>query len=320
MDQKIQPLSMKIVYFGSSKFSLIILEALCSAGFTPQLIISQPDTKKGRGMRLSPTQVSLFAEKANITLKKPTSLKASEVKQKLSGLTPDLFVVADYGKILPLDILSIPNIASLGVHPSLLPRYRGAAPINWALLNGDEETGVTVFKMNEGLDCGDIILQKKIRIEIDDNFYTLHEKLAREGALVLIKAINLIRKPSCRLIPQDETIASLTPKLVKKDGKIKWGENAIKIHNLVRATLGWPSAYTFYANIMIKILETDISNVKTEEKPSAITSIDKDGICVSTGNGIVKLKRVKPEGKKEMSAYSFAMGYRIKIGDHFDDR
>ena len=309
---------MNIIYFGSSKFSLIILENLCLSGFIPKLVVSQPDKPKGRGLKEQPTEISLFAKKTNIPIITPQSLKTNETKGDLSSKSPDLFIIADYGKILPSSLLSIPRIAALGVHPSLLPLYRGPAPINWALLKGDKETGVTIFKVAEGLDTGDIILQKRIAISDSDDTCTLHEKLASEGAKLLIVSLNILKKGVWAPIPQNEAFSSFAPKLQKEDGRIKWQDNATDIRNKIRAMSGWPSVYTFYKGKIIKIIEADVILVATEAEPSTIETIKKDGIYVSTGNGILRIKRLKPEGKGEMDAYSFVLGHGLKAGDKFE--
>lgn len=309
---------MNIIYFGSSKFSLIILENLCLSGFNPKLILSQPDKPKGRGLKERPTDISLFAKKSNIPVITPQSLKTSEIKEQLSSLSPDLFLIADYGKILPTSLLSVARIAALGVHPSLLPLYRGPAPINWALIKGAKETGVTIFKMAEGLDTGDIILQKKIAISDSDNACTLAEKLAYEGARLLIESLNMLKSGSWTTVSQNETFSSFAPKLQKEDGRIKWQNNATDIRNKIRGMSGWPSAYTFYKGKTIKIVEADALIVATNTEPSTIETIKKDGIYVSTGNGILKIKRLTPEGKREMDAYSFVLGHRLEAGDKFE--
>ncbi|MCK9573909.1 MAG: methionyl-tRNA formyltransferase [Candidatus Omnitrophica bacterium] len=309
---------MNIIYFGSSKFSLTILENLCLSGFKPKLVISQPDKPKGRGLKEKPTAISLFAQKANIPVITPQSIKTNEIKEQLSKMSPDLFIIADYGKILPASLLVIPKIAALGVHPSLLPLYRGPAPINWALLKGDKETGATIFKMNEGLDTGDIILQNKITISDKDNARTLSEKLAKEGARLLVESLNMLKRDSWATISQNEAFSSFAPKLQKKDGKINWQDNAIDIHNKIRGLAGWPSAYAFYRGKAIKITESEVLASETKIQPATIEIIKKDGIYVSTGNGTLNIKRLIPEGKSEMDAYSFVLGHRLKSGDKFE--
>lgn len=309
---------MNIIYLGSSKFSLIILENLCLAEFIPKLVVSVPDKPKGRGLEDKPTEISLFAKKTNLPLITPQSLKIHEISQEFSNFSPDLFIIADYGKILPAALLSIPKIASIGVHPSLLPLYRGPAPINWAFLKGDKETGVTIFKMDEGIDTGDIISQKAISISDSDNTYTLCEKLAHEGAKLLIESLNLLKKSTLKAVAQNEAFSSFAPKLQKEDGRINWQDTATDIRNKIRAMSGWPSAYTFYNGKIIKILEAEIILVAAQTEPSTIETIKKDGIYVSTGNGILKIKRLKPEGKREMDAYSFILGHKLIIGNKFE--
>jgi len=307
-----------IVYFGSSKFSLVILESLCLAQFNPKLVVSVPDKPKGRGLKAQPTEISLFAKNTKLPLITPQSLKADETKERLLGLSPDLFIIADYGKILPATLLKIPRTASIGVHPSMLPLYRGPAPINWALLKGDKETGVTIFKMDEGLDTGGIILQKAVAISDSDNAYTLHEKLAHEGAKLLIESLNLLKKGVFKVTAQNEAFSSFASKFRKEDGRINWKETATDIRNKIRAMFGWPSAYTFYKGKIIKITEAEVLPAPGEATPSSIETIKKDGVYVSTGNGILKIKRLKPEGKCEMDAYSFVLGHGLKAGDKFD--
>ncbi|MDD4183658.1 MAG: methionyl-tRNA formyltransferase [Candidatus Omnitrophica bacterium] len=309
---------MNIIYFGSSKFSLVILENLCLAQFSPKLVISQPDKPKGRGLKALPTEISLFAKKTNLPLVTPQSLKTDEIKEQISGLNPDLFIIADYGKILPKTLLGIPKMAAIGVHPSLLPLYRGPAPINWALLKGDKETGVTIFKMDEGLDTGDIIIQKNIVISDSDNSITLHEKLAYEGAKLLIESLAMFKKGPVKTTAQNEEFSSFASKLQKEDGRIKWEETATDIRNRIRALSGWPSAYTFYKRKMLKITDAEALQEKGENSPATIEAVKKDGIYVSTGNGLLKIKLLKPEGKREMDAYSFVLGHGVKSGDRFD--
>lgn len=306
---------MRFIYFGSSYFSRFVLETIYSKNFVPSLIVSQPDRPKGRGLKLVPTPISLFALSKNIQLIKPGTLKDSELINQLKAENPDFIIVADYGKILPLSLLSVPKIFPLAVHPSLLPRYRGPAPINWALINGDKETGVTIFKINEKIDEGEIILQKKILIENHDNAITLLEKLACEGGDLLAETIKKINANQYKLMPQTGKDCSYDPKLKKTDGKINWQLDAVKINNLIRGTLGWPSAYAYFNGKILKLLEADVSNQETTFTPGTIIDINNDNIGVATAGGILKIKKLKPEGKNEMSAAAFTCGHKIKVGD-----
>jgi len=311
---------MKFIYFGSSQFSEVVLERLCHKGYEPKLIVSKPDKPKGRGLKLSPTEVSQFAIDKKIRFIKPVSLKGEEIKEILSREKADFFIVADYGEIIPRQLLLLPTVFALCVHPSLLPRYRGAAPIEETLIKGDTKTGVTIFKINERVDAGDIILQKTLTLSYEDDFFSLSKRLAEEGGLLLIEAIKKIECKEYSLSPQDEKLATLTFKLSKEDGKISWANSGKDIRNLIRATLGWPSAYTFYQGSMIKILAADLIDSEMVYSPGTIVSVGKEGICVATGKGILKIKRVKPQGKSEMDAWSFVCGSRLKSNEFFSSR
>ncbi len=306
---------MRFIYFGSSQFSKVALKELYLKDYKPALIVSKPDKPKDRGLRLSPTKVSQFANDKKIPFIKPSSLKKGEVKEILSKEQVDFFVVADYGEIIPKDLLALPLSFALCIHPSLLPCYRGPAPIEETLMNGDKKSGVTIFKMNERVDAGDIILQKALTVSYDDDFFSLSDKLAKEGVSLLIEAIKKIENKSYSLNPQDEKLATLTSKLKKEDGRISWENTAQDIRNLIRATLGWPSAYTFYQGMVIKILAADIIDQEASNSPGIIVDTDKEGIHVATGKGVLKIKRLKPQGKSEMDAWSFVCGHRLKSNE-----
>jgi methionyl-tRNA formyltransferase len=307
---------MKFVYFGSSRFSCKVLERIYQRKIIPSLIITQPEKPKGRGLKILPTQVSIFAQKSKIPFVAPPSLDIS-IEELLRKQNCDLFIVVDYGKILPQSFLSIPNVMPICLHPSFLPYYRGPAPINWAIINGEKETGVSIFKINKKIDAGEIILQKKVPIDYEDNIFSLTDKLIDEGSNLLIEAIEKIKNKRYTLTPQDESKASFAPKLTKKDGKINWQTDAEKIRNLIKGTLGWPSAYTYYNNKLLKILEADVVEIGIKEEPATVVKIDREGIYVATSNKDLKIKKVKPEGKKEMDAFSFVCGYRVKEKDRF---
>ena len=307
---------MKIVYFGSSEFSCIVLEGICRKGFMPSLIVSQPDRPKGRGLKVFPTKVSCFAQDNKIPVIKPSGFDEKTVG-RIRSEGADLFLVADYGKILPASLLSVPKIMSLCVHPSLLPKYRGSAPIDWAIINGEKETGVTIFKINEKVDSGEILLQEKVAIADSDDIFSLISKLADKGACLLIEAIVKIEHNNYSFTPQDENKVIFAPKLTKQDGRIDWNRSAIDIRNLVRATLGWPSAYTYYQDQLLKIVKTEVIEGSSDQVCGSIVKIDKQGISVATGSDVLLIKKVKPQGKKEMDAYSFVCGHKIKLGERF---
>ncbi|MBP7088246.1 MAG: methionyl-tRNA formyltransferase [Candidatus Omnitrophica bacterium] len=307
----------RFIYFGSSQFSKTVLEGLCNLGLIPLLVVTKPDRPKGRGLMVHPTETSDFATKKKIPLIKPEHLVNKDCLEAIRQNKADLFIIVDYGKIIPSSLLSLPRILPLSLHPSLLPRYRGPAPIEYAIKNGDSDTGVTIFKVVKGIDTGDIILQKKIKIDYQDNFYSLSHKLAFEGTSLLNEAILKIKNNDYILIAQNEDQATLTHKFNKEDGRINWELSAFQIRNLVRALVSWPSAYTYYKNILIKILEAEVIDRKDSDLAGTVASIDKEGISVATTKGVLKIKRLKPQGKKEMSAWDFVSGYRLKVGEHF---
>lgn len=305
----------KIIYFGSSQFSKTILKTLIEAKIKPILVITKPDAPKGRGLRLYQTQVAELAKSTHIEVIKPKNLKKTAIIDKISEIKPNYLVVADYGKIIPGSLLSIPKILPLGIHPSLLPLYRGPAPIERTLINGDKISGVTIFKLDKGVDTGPIVLQKQIKIDESDNYFTLSRKFAHLGAEALIESLYQIKNNQIQLKTQNEKKATFAPKLSKRDGKINWNNSAEEIKNLIRATLDWPTAYTHYQNKILKITEAANLDSEKQTESGRIIKIDKTGIYVTTGSGILKIKKLKPEGKKEMPSWSFVCGHKIKEGD-----
>ena len=308
---------MRFIYFGSSQFSKEILKGLCLKGYEPSLVVSKPDKPRGRGLHLVATEVSSFAKNSKIPLIKPQSLKNEPIERDLKKEEANFFIVADYGEIIPAKLLKIPKVFTLCVHPSLLPLYRGATPIENALKDGCSQTGVTIFKVNEKVDAGDILLQKEIPVVYEDDFFSLRRRLVKEGVFLLIEAIKKIEADNYSLRSQDDSKATSVSKLTKSDGLISWEKSAQQIRNLIRATLGWPSAYTYYKGQMIKILAADVVIQEDKNKPGTILNVDKEGICVVTSKGILKIKKLKPEGKSEMDAWSFVCGHKLEEGESF---
>ncbi len=308
---------MNFIYFGSSEFSQIVLEGLCRESFLPSLAVTKPDRPKGRGLKLSATAVSIFAETKGLALVKPQNLDEKSFKEKIRKINPEFFIVIDYGKIIPQDLLSLPKKFCLGLHPSLLPLYRGPAPIEYVLLKGDSYTGLTIFKLSQQVDAGEIIFQKRIPIETQDDHLSLSLKLAKEGAVFLVEGLKKIEDNKYKLTPQDELKASSTHKFRKLDGLIDWQKSALDLRNQIRAMVGWPSAYTYYNGRMVKILKADISGIENQSKPGQIIGVNRQGIDVTCGQGVLKIISLKPEGKKTMDAWEFACGYRLKPGETY---
>lgn len=306
---------MKIIYFGSSHFSEIVLSYLVKIKRCPALVVTTPDKPQGRGLKMAPTPVKAFSLNARLEVFSPPSLNDSSVEEKLRGFNPDLFLVASYGKIIPANILSIPAIMPIALHPSLLPYYRGAAPINWVLINGEKETGVTIFKVVLPLDSGEIIFQTAMPVSDDDTIATLSHKLALRGARDTENVLSLVEKGDYTLTPQDEAKASYAPKLTKSDGRISWQKDARTIRNCVRGMQGWPQAYTVCGNLLVSLIEVEALNGGICRSPGEIIGVSRNGIDVAAGGGVVRIKRLKPAGRKEMTAEAFICGHQLKAGD-----
>lgn len=307
---------MKIIFFGSDEFAAENLRELLKEKFAVLACVTQPDRPAGRGMKVVASPIKLIAQEQSIPVFQPDNLKDPEFITGLEKLGADLFIVIAYGKILPAVVLSLPKLFCVNVHGSLLPQYRGAAPVNWAIINGDSETGFTLMKMNSQMDAGEIIVQEKMKIGEKENSQQLRERMAKQSAECLARTIKAIEKNKFSLTPQDESKVTLAPKLSKDLGRIDWNWPAIQIHNRVRGLLPWPGAYIEYKGKKVKILETRLTPSTLKQQPGQIQAIDKQlGIVVATAAGPICLLKVQPESGKAMDAYSFAMGQRILSGE-----
>jgi methionyl-tRNA formyltransferase len=310
---------MKIVFFGSPALALPSLKKLLEANHSIDLIITQPDRPSGRGKKLVPCPVKKTALDLNIPCYQPLRIRKDQTAlDKIKEIKPDLNVVVAFGQIIPSSIIYLPRHNSLNVHFSLLPKYRGASPIQWALLNGEEKTGITIFELNEKMDEGDILIQEEVSIFPDENATELEARLAQKGADLLIKTIAQIDKLKHR--KQDHSQATYAPKIRKEDGKIDWTKNSLYIERQVRAFTPWPSAYAFLKDIRIKILKG--KNIEKEIPLGAsageISGIKKEGIQVCCGEGSAYLiESLQPENRRLMDAYAFSLGAEIKPGDRF---
>lgn len=301
---------MKVIFMGTPEFAIPSLETIHREGHNILCVITQPDRPKGRGMHLTPSPVKQFALKNDIQTIEPLKIKAGRFIDIISGLNPDIIVVVAYGKILPLELLEIPPMGCINLHASLLPKYRGAAPINWAIINGEKETGVTTQKMALKLDAGDILLQEKVEILESDTAETLHDRLKLTGASTLAKTLDLIKKNSIKPVPQDESKVTFAPLLKKEDGLIDWSKKAFSISNLIRGTNPWPSAYTFLSGNLFKIWKASIVDSNSGSNPGTIIS-SKEKLLVQTGDKLLSLEEVQLENHKRMPAKDFLIGKSI---------
>lgn len=309
---------MKIIYFGSDRFARIILERILTSVHTVSAVVTAPPAKKGRGRHCSETPVAVFASEHSIPRLMPQSLKDPAFHTALSAHAADLFVVVSYGKILPSSLLGIPALYAINIHPSLLPKYRGPSPINHALLNGDTMTGISVIRLNEKIDSGDIFFQETIPIDAEVNAEELTIRLAEAAADRIEEVLDMCARGAVRFIPQDESTRSYAPLLKKEDGCIDWQAQAEVIHNRIRALVPWPSAYTYYKEKLLKLYRS--APVVAEQPESAspagtVVALSPQGwFDVQTGRGILRVFSVQYEGKKRMSGFDWANGQRLKVG------
>jgi len=304
---------------GTPKFALPSLEALLKSEHQIAGIITQPDRPRGRGRKLSPTPVKELALKNGLLVFDPEDLKSDDLVEKLEATNPDLAVVVAF-RILPEKIFTIPPKGTINLHPSLLPKYRGAAPINWALIEGETKTGVTTFFIRKKVDTGNIILQREVEISPDENYGELKERLAKIGAELVIETVELIEKGEVKILSQDNSQATSAPKLTPQVGKIDWSESAEKIKNLIRGLSPAPGAYTFFRGKLLKIFDSEVVDEDDPAKnPGEVITADKNqGIVVKTRMGGLKPLLLQPEGKKRITAEEFLRGYRIEIGERLD--
>jgi methionyl-tRNA formyltransferase len=309
---------LSIVFMGTPEFAVPALQKLTDdPTYGIKAVYTQPDKPVGRKQTLTPPPVKVLAESKGIPVFQPAKLrKNQEVLDHLSALAPDFIIVVAYGKILPQSILDIPKIGCINIHGSLLEKYRGAAPVQWAIARGETETGITTMLMDAGMDTGDILLQEKIIIEKNDTSETLAGKLSVLGANLLMETLpGLVNKT---IVPrkQDDSKATMAPIINKPDGEIDWSRSATEIHNLCRAFTPWPSVYTFFEGVTLKISACTVVPTVPDRnyKPGQILGVNSMGIVVSTGDGLLQLDRVQLSGSKEMSASEFARGHRIEPG------
>ncbi len=309
---------MRIVFFGAPESALPSLEGLLRAGHSIELVITQPDRPSGRGKHVVPCPVKRFASEKKIAVFQPERIRHDSLAlETINSARPDVNVVVAYGQILPRSIIDLPPYRSVNVHFSLLPKYRGASPVQWAILTGEQKTGVTIFVLNEKMDEGDILAQEETDIRPHEKAFELEIRLAERGAALLVQTLSKIGRTTP--VPQNHALATYAPKLRKEDGKVDWTKTAEYIGRQVRAFSPWPSAFTFAGTTRIKIIGGDplpLPEKKDSAHPGGVITVRKEGLEVGCGGGTVYLiARLQPEGKKEMEAYAFSLGSKIKIGD-----
>lgn len=307
---------MRILFMGTPAFAVPSLKALIEAGHQVCGVFSQPDKPVGRHQNsLKPTPVKEVALAHDVPVYQPAKLRDGTVLETIKALEPELIVVVAYGRFLPDDILEYPVHGCINVHSSLLPKYRGAAPINWAVLNGDDETGVTIQAMATEMDAGDIIDQVHTPIAPDETVQAVHDRLALLGAELLKSAIAQIEAGTARRTPQDPSGATMAPMLSRALSPMDYQHTARELHNQVRGLIPWPAAVTELGGIRCKVFSTAVLEVPTDAEPGVVLAAGKDGICLACGKGtVLRIEEIQPDGGKRMKAADFLRGHPIPIG------
>ena len=305
---------MKIVYMGTPDFSVGALEALIQAGHEVTAVVTQPDKAKGRSGQMQCSPVKECAVRHGIPVFQPVKIKTPESMEELKKYEADIYIVAAFGQILSREILEMPRFGCVNIHASLLPKYRGAAPINQCILDGERETGVTIMQMDAGIDTGDILTQKKVIIEDKETAQSLFDKLAQAGAELIVETLPMIEKGEITPVRQDERLASHVKMMDKSMGKIDWTQDAACIERLVRGLDPWPSAYTFCQGRSVTIWSSDALTAGHTEQPGTIVAVAKDSFDVACGKGVLRIYELQLEGKKRMDTKSFLLGSQWKAG------
>ncbi|MCP5487844.1 MAG: methionyl-tRNA formyltransferase [Verrucomicrobia bacterium] len=304
----------RCVFMGSSHFSLPALSLLAAANEVELVaVVTQPDRPSGRNRTLKPGPVHALAGTLGLTVHMPERLAEVSAVHALAEVRPDVIVVASYGQFIPRPVRELPPLGIVNIHPSLLPKYRGAAPMQWALANGDTETGVTLFHIEKEMDAGDIILQEPFAIDPADNGCTLEEKLSVFGAKVMLRAVRMLASGTAPRHPQDHRAATYAPKLTKEQGHLDWSLPADILHNRIRGYQPWPGCYTFRQGARLRIWRSELE--AGDGVPGSVISAGRDGLVLAAGQGALRLIEVQPEGKSRMPTSAYLLGHPMSPGD-----
>jgi len=303
---------MKVVYMGTPDFAVGALEAIVNAGHEVVAVVTQPDKPKGRSDKLIPSPVKECALKYDIPVLTPVKIKEKDAVEELKKYPADIFVVAAFGQILSEEILNMPKFGCINIHASLLPKYRGAAPIQWSIIDGEKETGVTIMQMDKGLDTGDILFTKIVPISDEDTGESLFDKLAIAGAELVVESLPKIEKGDVHPIKQDDEKSTYAKMLSKAIGQIDWKKSADELEHLVRGLNSWPSAYTYLNGKQLKIWKSKV--VSMSGNPGEVLKVEKDSIIVGTGKDALAILELQLEGKKRMLTKDFLAGRSVEAG------
>ncbi len=307
---------MKIVFMGTPDFAVPSLEMLVNEGYEVVAAVTQPDKPKGRGNKLTAPPVKEFALLHGVDVLQPEKIKTPEFIEQIRALNPDLLITAAYGKILTKDLLEVPTKGCINVHGSLLPAYRGAAPINWAVINGEKKTGITTMFTDVGIDTGDMLLKKELEINPDMTVGELHDKMAVLGAEVLKETLIELKKGTLKRIPQQDSESTYAPMINKELGLIDWNKTAQQVHNLVRGTDPWPGAYTFLNGNRMRVWKTSLTNEKSDSHNiGQIIEVSDDGILVKCSDEYILIREIQFDSSKRMRVRDYIRGHQIDAGE-----
>lgn len=302
---------MNIVFMGTPEFAVPSLALLVEKGYNISLVITQKDRPKGRGKKLQFTPVKEKALELGLEVYQPDSVNSVESINRLKELSVDCIVVVAYGQILKKEILNLPKYGCINIHGSLLPKYRGAAPINWAIINGEKKTGITIIEMNEGLDTGDMLLWDEIPIEDDDDSEIIHDKLSILGSKLIVETMDRLKKGEIVKVSQDDSLATYAQKIEKDTGKIDWNCSGNRIKNLVRGLKPWPSAYTIYKGENIKIHKVKVIDKFLEEDNGVVVKVSDEGIYVNCEDSCIIIEELQFPGKKKLHVSKYLRGNKF---------
>lgn len=307
---------MKVVFMGTPDFSVGALEAIIKEGHEVTAVVTQPDKPKGRSKELQVSPVKACALAHNLPVFQPEKIKTKECVEKLREYEADVFVVAAFGQILSKEILDMPKYGCVNIHASLLPKYRGASPIQWAVINGEEVSGITIMQMDEGVDTGDILMQEVVKLDAKETGESLFDKLSICGAGLIVKALEAIEEGTITPVKQDETKSSHVGMLSKESGRIDFSQDAVSLERKIRGLNSWPSAYTYFKGKTLKIWDADVVSETDSgvHECGEVCEVSKDSFTVQTKEGLLQIKEVQLEGKKRMEVKSFLLGYPIEKG------
>ena len=306
---------MRILFMGTPDFAVPSLEALLAAGHELVGVFTQSDRPKNRGMKLLPPPVKVRALAHDVPVFQPEKLRDGSALALVRELDPELIVAAAYGRLLPQEILDAPPLGCINVHSSLLPRYRGAAPIHWAILNGDRETGVTIMRMVLALDAGDILAQEATPIDPDETVETLHDRLAEMGAGLLVRTVDRLAAGQAEAVPQDEALVTLAPMLSRDLSPMDWSRTARQLHDQVRGLIPWPAAVTELGGVRCKVFASTVLEETTGKAPGTVLAADGHGLKMACGGGtVLRIDELQADGKKRMRAADYLRGHPIPVG------